>query len=262
MMRLAAIAFLVAVWGGCATTGPGEGGAIPTSFEEALEILNSSEVADRIEAVQYIGAERDPRGLVPLQEALGDEDLLVRLEATLALRNYDSPVTIPLLRPILEDEDADMRYSAAVALFELDDYSGVDVLVEGLRSQRSNYRLTSALFLSRIRWRPAVPGLLEMLTDEDPRNRSQAAYSLGWIFCAPEAVDPLLAAMKDPVPFVRKDAWEALKQITGETLPFSYEAGPELREAQLVVWRRWRLAHREETAPPTPSPVPAEESGE
>ncbi len=255
----------MALTAGCSLFGVDSGPRVPTTYEEALELLGSSSPDDRMEAVQFIGAERDPRGLEPLGKALQDDNLLVRLEATLSLRNFDSPATIPLLRPLLADPDPDMRFSAAVALFELDDYSGTEVLVEGLTSSRPNYRLTSALFLSRIRWPGAVPGLIIMLRDIDPRNRSQAAYSLGQVFRAETAVGPLLEAMNDPVPYVRKDAWESLKAITGDEYPYSFDAEEDLREAQLEIWRL-RLRSRSGTpaspgvSPVVPGPSPEEAS--
>jgi hypothetical protein len=59
---------------------------------------------------------------------------------------------------------------------------------------------------------PALPVLLELLRDRDPVLRAGAALSLGYIG-APEAFEPVAAALQDPNPPVRRDAERALAQL-------------------------------------------------
>src|SRR5262245_18339719 len=60
-------------------------------------------------------------------------------------------------------------------------------------------RVEAALILGRLRQARSVPALIVGLNDQHPAVRASSARSLGLIG-APDARDPLLAALHDPVP--------------------------------------------------------------
>jgi HEAT repeat protein len=221
---------------GCATPSPGP--PVMESYDQAVQYLSSPDWEARLEAVSYLGANRNPEAIGVIAARLSDENLWVRLEATLALRNFQTPLAIEPLRAALGDESFDVRFSAAVALFELDDYSGEKVMIEGLDNPRDEFRLQAVMALGKMRSRAAVPGMIKLLQDRQPRTRSAAAYILGF-FREPSAIGPLLELMKDPVAYVRKDAWEALKNITGLGYEFHWQGDERLQNQELKVWQDW-----------------------
>lgn len=112
------------------------------------------------------------------------------------------------------------------------------MLIEGLSSEYEDFRFQALWFLGRMRSRSAVPGIIALLHDPQPRTRSTAAYVLG-LFRDKSAVGALLRAMNDPEPYVRKDSWEALKDISGKDFPFHYGGDPLLRRQEILVWEQW-----------------------
>ena len=60
--------------------------------------------------------------------------------------------------------------------------------------------------------RPAVKPLMAALNDPDPLVRRQAAEALGKIG-DPRAIEPLIAIMSDPDPLIRRQAIQALRRI-------------------------------------------------
>lgn len=234
--QLLSLSLALCLLAGCASSSREP--PVMRSYEEAMATLQSSDSDARLEAVNYLGASGNPAAIIPVSGMLSDESVLVRIAATLALRNFSSPLAIEALRSALEDEDFNVSFSAAVALYELEDYSGTEVLIEGLSSPREEFRFQALMVLGKIRSRAAVPGIIELLKDPVARTRSTAAYILG-LFKEESAIGPLLEAMEDPAPFVRKDAWDALREITGQNFDFPWKEDELSRNEKLKVWREW-----------------------
>ena len=221
---------------GCAASSPAP--PVMESYEGAVESLKSGDEAERLEAIIYLGASKNPAAIPEIAALLSDEDVWIRLETTLALRNFQSPLTIEYLRKALGDESAEVRFSAASALFELDDYSGEEALVEGLLSPRDDFRYQALMFLGRMRSRKALPGMIKLLPDPQPRLRATAAYLLG-LYRERSAIPGLLVAMRDNVAYVRKDSWEALRAIAGRDYEFHWDGDEDLRNREQAVWQEW-----------------------
>jgi len=254
---------LPALGSGCASlTGGGDRERVATTYEEAMELVSSSEPEDRVEALEWFGADLDPRGLETAVSALGDESVMVRLAAVLTVREYSQPDTIRSLRPLLEDENLEVRYAAATALFDLGDYSGLEQLVEGMKSEYPEIRHQAMMIVAKIRSPRGIPGTIALLGDIEPRTRSDAAYILGEIYADPSAVPALLNSLDDQSPYVRKDAWESLKKITGQNHPFDWQAGEDLRAAQREVWIRWLEVNPEYGAGSASVPPAGEEGAD
>ncbi len=108
---------------------------------------------------------------------LDDPNPAVRVAALRAI-GYGGHVDL-LIRG-LQDEDADVRYVAAVELRRRgrDAGSHVNVLIALLKDEHKDVRGAAIDTLNAIGV-PAIPALLEALTDPDPRVRSGALASLG-----------------------------------------------------------------------------------
>jgi len=91
----------------------------------------------------------------------------------------------------LTDEEEAVRFSAASSLYELGDYSGEDALIEGLSSEHEDFRIQALLFLGKMRSRSAIPEMIKLLKDPQPRIRSTSAYILG-LFKDRTALGPLI----------------------------------------------------------------------
>jgi HEAT repeat protein len=223
---------------GCSIISPPAGPPPIATLEEAEAALLSSDEDTRLDAVRFLGDSRSPDAIPLLVGRLEDSSVLVRTETTLALSNINDPRTIEPLRRALADPEEPVRFSAASALYELGDYSGEKVLIEGLSSQYEDFRFQALWFLGRMRSRPAIGGIIALLQDPQPRTRSTAAYVLG-LFRDKSAGEALLRALNDPEPYVRKDSWEALKEISGRDLPFTWGGDPLLRRQEIRLWEQW-----------------------
>jgi hypothetical protein len=53
------------------------------------------------------------------------------------------------------------------------------------------------------------------------------------------AVTQLIRALSDPNPAIRKNAYECLTSITGQTMAFGPDAPEAERAAQIAAWRKW-----------------------
>jgi HEAT repeat protein len=122
----------------------------------------------------------------------------------------------------LKDEDPRIRQTAAEILGRLKDPRAIGPLIVALPDEdpEVNKAVFEAL-KSFPGWEKSdaakslVPKLIEALRDENPWVRLSAAEALGKIK-DPRAVEPLIAALKDPLS--RDYVAEALEEITGEKL--------------------------------------------
>lgn len=73
-------------------------------------------------------------------------------------------------------------------------------------------RKLAALALGRI-GEPAVDPLIKALNDKDPAVRRYAVEALGRIRTEPRALGAIFQARKDPDEEVRKAAWRALERM-------------------------------------------------
>jgi HEAT repeat protein len=120
---------------------------------------------------------------------------------------------IPALLGALADRDSVVRSQAAAALGAVgpNDDGALSALIAELATPNA-LAATKAL----VRCGPAsvrgTPGLVKLLSNEDPEIRWNAVKTIGKIH-AVDAIDPLIGALKDPADSVREHAAEALGDL-------------------------------------------------
>ena len=189
-------------------------------------------------AAQALGQIRDPQALVPLVDALKDENVAVRQAAAWALGQIGDARVVKLLAPILQDEDVTARAIAARALGQIGDAQAEEplVAVAGFNVEVWSVRQAAAWALDKIGWQPdssevgavywivkrqwdkcveiggpAVEPLTAAFKDKDVAVRHAAIETLGKIGRA--GLRPLVAAIEDPDEGVRWRAAEALSRL-------------------------------------------------
>ena len=118
----------------------------------------------------------------------------------------------------LEDKDPEVQYHAAEALGDIGDAKGIAPLISAMtHSEYSGVRWKAAEALSKI-GDPAVGLLIPLLQHPDDDIRWQAAIALGEIG-NPDAIEPLIALMRDGERYVRSRAANALGLIGKPAVP-------------------------------------------
>jgi HEAT repeat protein len=155
------------------------------------------------------------RQAVPaLLSALNDPDSGVRTAAAWALQKAkpDPKVAMPALVANLHagpDRRSPVVVYALAALGE----PAVPVLIELLRNDDKTISRMAAYSLSHVGAgaRPVLPALIEALRLPERENREHIASALAG--CGPEAVEPLIRALRDRDPKVRGGAARALEML-------------------------------------------------
>ncbi|TAK34258.1 MAG: hypothetical protein EPO21_09935 [Chloroflexota bacterium] len=206
------------------------------AVEPLLAVLRDDNSDVRGSAAAALGKIGDARAVEPLVAALRSNSLNVRSKATDALVKIGSPAVEPLTAA-LRDDDSNVRWIAAETLWKIGDQLAVDPLVAALRDDDSDVRWIAAEALGKIGDQRVVEPLVAALRDGSMRVRKGAASALdalswrpgldasgAWYWVLKErwdrcveigslAVEPLVAALRDNTPDVRKRAAKALGQI-------------------------------------------------
>jgi HEAT repeat protein len=168
----------------------------------------------------------DPRVVERLIAALQDEDKYVRYIAIEKLGKTGNPQVVEPLIAALQDEDGTNRITAANALDEL-----------GWQPDSSEFE--AAYLAAKGKWDEcvkigalAVKPLIVALDKAFYATRLKAAEALGQIGDT-QAVEPLIATLKDEEEGIRKAAAEALTTITGRN--FGEDAAR---------WQEWWEEHK------------------
>lgn len=139
----------------------------------------------------------------------------------------------------LKDNDLIMRLHAAKALGEAKDARAVEPLIAALGDKGCGH--TAANALAKI-GKPAVEPLVVALKNENPFVRRNAAEALGEIKDA-SAVKPLVDALKDDDLIVRRNAAKALGKIKDASAEEPLTSA--LKDESPVVRRNAAIALRE-----------------
>jgi HEAT repeat protein len=221
----------------------------PKALPQITEALKDSDVLVRVAAVNSLRqANADAKVSYPaFVEALADDSPVVRLSATRALSRFGSQA-LPQLKLALKDKDAAVRRDAVQVLqgmrsspklvlpllaeAQKDDNpvvrkSAADVLgsfgpaalphlIEALKDQDKDVRNQALDSMKKLEGNPqAMAKLLsEALKSEDLMVRRGAAYALSRF--GTDAVDPLIAALKDKDDRIRWEAADSLRVVGPE----------------------------------------------
>lgn len=212
---------------------------IKDEIEIQIDLLTDPDWAVRREAVVTLGEMGDERCVEPLVRALQDGDWQVREAAVEAIGLVGSPAVDAVLKLL---RSWDHRKYAIRALGKIKDERVLDPLVAQLRNDEFYEDATEALVELG---GPAVPRLVEALSDKDENIRKQAVIALGRIRDS-SAIDPLVEKLNDKDWYTRLTAAAALEKIGDERgreaiKPLLKDPDPVVRmrvERILAAWKK------------------------
>ncbi len=163
----------------------------------------------RVRAADALAAVQDPKVLDPLAKATSDANAEVRTWAVIGLGNFSDKKALDALGAAVRDSDVQVRVAAADSLGRTGSPEATSHLVSRVNdfAEEAQVRAAAARALGGLRDSRAVPTLLDLLSDNDPKIRQWTASALGRIG-DPRAVEPLIAALADKDPAVR--GWAAV----------------------------------------------------
>ena len=135
------------------------------------------------------------------------------VEALKALIGFGEPSVEPLIKAC-EKQDLETRRKVLQAFGHMKDNRAIPCMAASLKDANSNVRMLAAWGLGQM-GEPALKPLLAELADKNSPGRSDAAFALGKIN-QPQATEPLIAALKETDPDLRKESAKALSRITGQ----------------------------------------------
>jgi len=192
-----------------------------------LRILKSDNSIIRENVIFTLGEYKDPKAILPLINALKDEDNDVWQSAQKALQDIGTPA-IDALIASLKDENLNIRGGAAYILGSIGNQRGADPLINVLlNDQDPEVRKRALNALIALKDSRVIDILIKNLNDQDPEVRADAVKALGKNK-DPKAILPLINALKDEEWLVRDRAVNALKNITGQDLG-----------EDAVLWQEW-----------------------
>jgi HEAT repeat protein len=184
-----------------------------------IERLADKEPWIRTRAAEALGRARDPRAIEPLIRARhGTHAGGAGTSALMALEAYGEPWARARLIEIVKAGDEDLGPTAAEVLASLGEKAAVEPLLAALAGKPYPDRSKVVNALARLgeaRDPRLMETMLRILKEGPWPEREQAAFGLGRIGDR-RAIGPLMAALKDPSPWVRTRAAYALQAITGE----------------------------------------------
>jgi bilin biosynthesis protein len=204
---------------------PGKSGLLPykQSEKETLAAQKPSILAspnkgiDSGKALRQNVENMDAKGdIIVLAKALKHAREYIVEKAAINLIKIGKPALVPLTEA-LKDENVRARQMAAVVIREIagkesiGDKRTIEPLIQALNDQDEGVRGTATEALGRI-GKPAVEFLIEALKNEDEHARLNAIMALSMIGDK-RAVDPLSSASKDESEIVRKAATMALEKV-------------------------------------------------
>ncbi|NLX98839.1 MAG: hypothetical protein GXY83_22005 [Rhodopirellula sp.] len=180
----------------------------PAATPELIRAMEDPEKTVRREAAKALGSIKDDRAVPALCKALADSDANVRFYAAYALGEIKDPRAAKSLVEAFRDPQWMVRDQAAWAIREIGDPQTLKPLVAMLAEQRADMSHLEWL-LGRFDAEKTAASLAPLLSHPEPAVRLRAAVVLGRI--QDKAVfHPLLAALKNGDPAVRRTAIEAL----------------------------------------------------
>ncbi|KAF5050690.1 MAG: HEAT repeat domain-containing protein [Methanoculleus marisnigri] len=139
--------------------------------------------------------------------ALQSDDAEIRAAAVAALRSLGAPAVEFLVAALSDSHDA-VRIAAAEGLGDIGDENGVDALILLTGDAGQDVRSAAAAALGRIGDTRALEALIRLFGDDYPGVRSVAAETVAAF--GPDVLEPLEAALEEPVPVVRLTAARAI----------------------------------------------------
>jgi HEAT repeat protein len=146
----------------------------------ALEMALSQAPRERLTAiVQALGNRQDPEALVTLSNLARDQASPLRISAINAIGQIGSPRSVPLLVQVQSGPDAASAQAARAALAAIPGPEADKAVFEMLSGANTQTRLTGLELVARRRMTSAMPELLKLTKEGDPRLRAAATRQVG-----------------------------------------------------------------------------------
>lgn len=184
----------------------------PIAVDPLIMAIRDRDFDVRRAVVEALGKIGDQKATPYIISALDDPEKEVKIAAIRALGKLkDRRATKPLIEflKFLDESDYDLRKFAIHQLGEIGDPSAVDILLELLKDPSvSQYVIRALVKIGE----EAVDPLLQALNDRDPVVRKLSCFALGKIRSF-RAVDHLIEKLKDEDREVQEEAIRALGRI-------------------------------------------------
>lgn len=188
-------------------------------MESALEGMNSSAAVIRCESAWMLGNSRDKTAVIPLMDALKDDNPSVRWNAAKALGKIGDKRAFGPLVIMLKDPDDAVREDAVEALGRLKDNRAVEVIGKFIKNEKHGYvRAKAAETLGRLGGEESLKILHRLLKDPDAEVRLIAVVGIARIGNK-GSVAKLKPMKSDNNKTVRKTADAAVKILQGRMKP-------------------------------------------
>jgi HEAT repeat protein len=182
-------------------------------FEALQTILTNKQEKKwrRVDAARALGKLGDSAAVIPLLQALQDDDNHLQVAAAEALGTLGDIQALDPLLQTLQDENRAVRRAATLALGKLGDARTVPSLVKALQDPDWEVQNNAARALEAIGELAVVP-LFQTLNDKSKYLRRAAVRILGTIGDI-RAVEPLTKVLQDEDPEMQIVVKEALAKI-------------------------------------------------
>jgi len=205
------------------------------AVEPLLKALLDSAGAVREQAARSLGKAGQERAVEPLINALQDQQEQVREAAAKSLGIIGDRRAVESLLKALQDADEQVRKKTVEALGLLKQSGDSSMSMMALRSLDPTERAVAACALGRFGAVSAIPALIGLLGDDTPIRPIKCWDSGGWsparntfkhetpgeqaaialASLSQPAVEPLIAALNNGDPIVRRNAAWAIGEIRG-----------------------------------------------
>lgn len=174
--------------------------ALPALGDAAIplfvQLATDKKMSLRRDAVKFLSASGDPRGLPVLFAAQGDPEKSIRDMADTVLSRLPRDQRVALAAENLRQPQASLRMKALEWLDEIKEPRSADALTSILADESSDVRLKAAEILLSMGDARGTEAMVRGLTDPNPDVRYQAAEQLAQAGNA-KGADVLLAVVRD-----------------------------------------------------------------
>jgi HEAT repeat protein len=151
-----------------------------TQVTRALELALSQAPKDRLTSIiQALGNRQDPEALTTLSNLGKDRFSPLRLSAIDAIGQIGNTRSVPVLVQIMGDADAPAAQAAKAALAAIQGPEADKAVYDMLSAGNTQTRLTGLELVARRRMTSAMPELIKLTREGDPRLRAAATRQIG-----------------------------------------------------------------------------------